>query len=537
MKRFAKPDGAPYGRMSNAQRLLVLALAAVAFALPVYAAVKLADMQASQAEARRARELAQIAVSQIENTGLQVAKVARVLHGQTTTPACSGADLDTMRRLDLESTLLQGVGRVDGDTLICSSFAGPRPYPLGPVDYVSATGALFRTGVTFLDPNLRYVIVQSGGIAGIIHPDLALSFIDPEPGQAIVAFAWSTRLPVLRRADQPADLDLRTLQPGTVDLGDRGVRAVVRSDRTDVGVAVTLPRRSNAVFQAAARQLVPAGAVIGLIIGALIVLAARDRTSLHGMIKEGIAKRQFTLHYQPIVEVATGRIIGVEALLRWNRASSYAIPPDVFVAVAEQRGLMPALTARVFELLEKDLPPLLAESPELYVAVNLTAEDMHGAEFADAVLGFCDRVGIAPGQFVVEATERTLIYPELAERSLGPLRTHGVRVAIDDFGTGYSSLAYLAQMKVDILKIDKLFIHALGTGSATSEVAHGVIAMARTLQLITVAEGIETADQEQIVRALGVDWGQGFHFSRPLEAKDLAPLLRPQARLSRTAAA
>jgi sensor c-di-GMP phosphodiesterase-like protein len=466
-----------------------------------------------------------------------VANVARTLKMMSGAKACGEEGLDTMRRLDLESTLLQGVGLVEGNTLVCSSFGGARPFQLGPVDYVSQHGALIRTEVPFLNPEPAYVIVQSGAAAGIVHPDLALSFVNREPGLVIVAFAWSTRLPVLRRGAVPADLELQTLEPGTAHLDGGSVRAVVRSARTDFGVVAILPRHANAAFNDALRQLVPAGVVIGLIIAALIVLAARDRTSLYGMIKTAIAKQHFSLRYQPIVELASGRIVAIEALLRWDRESGRGIPPDIFVPVAEERGLMPAVTARVFDLLEADLPALLDVAPDLKVAVNLTASDMHGETLADAILRFVERVGMAPEQLVIEATERTLVEPELAELSLGPLRSHGVRVAIDDFGTGYSSLAYLAEMKVDILKIDKLFIHALGTGSATSEVAHSVIAMARTMRLMTVAEGIETADQEQIVRALGVDWAQGFHFSQPLERPELAALLRQDAPGRKTVAA
>lgn len=520
--------------MSAGQRLAIAIGALIAFAVPVLTAFLLAQVQARQAEESRALEIARNAVVQVENSVDQLIAASRTINGLSAEEACGPAGLDIMRRIDLSSTLLQGVGWVEGEELRCSSFAGNTPYRIGPADYMSAGGAHIRGAVSIIHPESRYVVIQIGSAASILHPDLALSFIQDIPGVAVVAFSWSQRKPLLHRGSPPADVLDRELVVGATRSADGRTLAISRSNRIDVGTLVLLPPRYGVPWQPA-RQLVPAGILSGLIMATLFVLAARKRSSMRGMIASALSRGDFFLCYQPIVALATGKIVGVEALLRWKRPNGGEVSPDIFIPVAEQRGLMPALTECVFKLLERDLPSLLAVDPDLEVAINLAASDLHRADLIDRIGALTETAGIALSRIIIEATERSLLDPSMAGPSLASLRESGVRVAIDDFGTGYSSLAYLAVMQVDILKIDKLFIQALGTGSATSQVAQGVIEMARALDLVTIAEGVETAEQEHAVRALGVGQAQGYHYARPLALTQMADFLRARAGAARPA--
>lgn len=486
-------------------------------------------MQAREASARDALLLAQAAIDQIEQVGKQSFAATDAINALSPREACGPAGLDTMRRIDLASTLLQGVGWVEGNSLHCSSFAGDKPYPLGPPDYVSSTGAIMRASVRLLGRQ-SYVVAQANSAAVIIHPDLALTFENTVPGGAIVAFSWSNRLPVLRRGTVPADLLSKPLVPGVRKLPDGRTLAVVKGQRTDFGTVVLLPAARTPIWESnAVGLLLPLGIGAGLVIATLFVLAARDRASIQGMIRSALARKQFYLCYQPIVSLHAQRIVAVEALLRWRRHPGREITPDIFIQVAEQRGLMPALTERVLELLASDLPALRAASPGLEVAVNFAADDLHRSDLLATLEDLLAKTGMPADQLIVEATERSMLDPDVVGATFKALRNQGIRVAIDDFGTGYSSLAYLAVLEVDILKIDKLFIHALGTGSATSQVAESVIEMAGALNLTTIAEGIETAAQEAAVRALGIDRAQGFHFARPLSLARVTELLRGQA--------
>ena len=473
--------------------------------------------------------LAQTAVDQIERISEQSFAAATAINALSPRDACEPAGLDAMRRIDLGSTLLQGVGWVEGNTLRCSSFAGDRPYPLGPANYVSSSGSLMRSSVRLLGGQ-AFIVVQAKSAAVIVHPDLALAFENTVPGAAIVAFSWSHRLPVLQQGSVAPQLLERPVTPGVRRLPDGSTVAVVRSREADIGTLVLLPPSRTSLWPGrAASLLLPLGIAAGLIIASLFVLALRDRASIQGMIRSALVRRQFYLCYQPIVELGSGRIVAVEALIRWRRGPSRDIAPDIFIQVAETRGLMPALTARVLEILRDDVPVLRAAAPNLQVAVNFAADDLHRDDLPEQLADLLARTGLPADQLIVEATERSMLDPDMVGTTFKALRKRGVRIAIDDFGTGYSSLAYLALLEVDILKIDKLFIQALGTGSATSQVAQSVIEMARALNLTTIAEGIETAAQEEAVRALGVDRAQGFYLARPMPLDRVTEFIRTRA--------
>ena len=507
--------------LSLKQRSLLVAGVAFSFALPILAALYIAVLQAREGEGRYAQFLAQAAIEQIEQVSEQSFAAANAINAIAPGEACKPAGLDAMRRIDLESTLLQGVGVVAGNTLRCSSFGGNRPYELGPPDYVSASGSLIRSNVRLLGRQI-YVVVQAKSAAAIVHPDLALTFENTAPGAAIVVFSWSNRLPVLRRGNIPKHMLETRWGPGVRTLPNGRTLAVVRSQRTDIGALVLLPpSRGSLAGSEPVSLLLPLGIGAGLVMATLFLLAARDRASLKGLIRTALIRQQFYLDYQPIIALDTGRIVAVEALLRWRRRAGSEITPDIFIPVAEQRGLMPALTARVFEILLQDVPLLLAEAPNLEFAVNFTADDLQRSDLSAQLENLLSRAGLPAGQLIIEATERSMLDPAVVGVTFANLRKRGMRVAIDDFGTGYSSLAYLAVLEIDILKIDKLFIQALGTGSATSQVAESVIEMARALSLTTIAEGIETADQDAAVRALGIDRAQGFYFARPLSLAQL----------------
>jgi sensor c-di-GMP phosphodiesterase-like protein len=248
------------------------------------------------------------------------------------------------------------------------------------------------------------------------------------------------------------------------------------------------------------------------------------------MIRTALARRQFHLHYQPVVELASGRIIGAEALIRWDRGTAGEIPTDRFIDAAEEAGLVPLITAHVFELLAEDARSVLAISPDFRFSVNLSASDLHRPSILGEVTRLLDRCGLEPRNLVIEATERSLVDVDRARETMDRLREMGVRLAIDDFGTGYSSLAYLAQIEADFLKIDKLFVQALGTESATNQVAERIIEMGKDLNLEIVAEGIETKEQEALTQRLAVEFAQGYLYGQAMALDDLLVRLRTDRR-------
>jgi sensor c-di-GMP phosphodiesterase-like protein len=217
-----------------------------------------------------------------------------------------------------------------------------------------------------------------------------------------------------------------------------------------------------------------------------------------------------------MIELATGRCVGAEALARWTMEGGHPISPETFVPIAEDEGISSDLTKAVLTSALRDLRGLLLASPGLSVNINLSPEDLKTERFALDLEEGLAACGLPPRAVKLEVTERALINTDSVRSMIRRLRERGHEVALDDFGTGYSSLSHLSSLELDMLKIDKSFVDAIGTGAATSHVIVHVIEMARELGLRTVAEGVQTEEQRRWLIDHGVEYGQGWLFSAPL---------------------
>ena len=206
--------------------------------------------------------------------------------------------------------------------------------------------------------------------------------------------------------------------------------------------------------------------------------------------------------------------------MRWTRPDGSHVRPDLFIPLAEEHGLIDALTDQVIERVIDDMRELLVQDRSAHIAINLSAGDVSSGRALKVLAAKLAGTGIHPQQIWLEATERGFIDIQRARNTLAIARRTGHCVAIDDFGVGYSSLQYLQQLPLDALKIDKSFIDAIGTDSATSPVTSHIIDMAKTLGLFTVAEGIETPAQLAYLQARQVEFGQGWLFSRALPPEE-----------------
>jgi EAL domain-containing protein (putative c-di-GMP-specific phosphodiesterase class I) len=218
-------------------------------------------------------------------------------------------------------------------------------------------------------------------------------------------------------------------------------------------------------------------------------------------------------------------ITGFEALVRWQHPERGLVPPGEFIPVAEQSGLIVPLGAWVLEEACRAGVRLHRHGQAPSVAVNIAAAQLSMPDFVEEVFGVLDETGMRPERLVLEITESTLLddKPTIVD-ALVRLRTRGIRVAIDDFGTGYSSLAYLADLPVDVLKIDKAFVDHVACDGDDSLVK-AIIAMAKSLRLATVAEGVEEAAQAAWLREADCTQGQGYLWSRPVELAEAEALL------------
>jgi diguanylate cyclase (GGDEF)-like protein len=258
-----------------------------------------------------------------------------------------------------------------------------------------------------------------------------------------------------------------------------------------------------------------------------LTTAVNHRVDLELQLREALTRREFSLCYQPLVDSRSENVVGVEALLRWNRPGREPLSPADFVPVAEESGLMVALGEWVLRSACHQVKAWLDEGlPPLQLSVNLSGHQLREADFAAVVSEVLRETGLPPALLQIELTESGVIAQDAATVSqLRKLKDLGVSIAIDDFGTGYSALGYLRRFPVDVIKIDRSFVGGISDSPADADFVSAVIAMARRLKLIVVAEGVETVEQLCFLKENACDLAQGFYFSKPLPPEEFRLLL------------
>ena len=259
-------------------------------------------------------------------------------------------------------------------------------------------------------------------------------------------------------------------------------------------------------------------------------IAALERLDLEADLRRAVERKEFAVHYQPQMELASGGITGWEALVRWMHPERGPISPAAFLSVAEETGLIVKIGSQVFEQAcrqAKEWEELYPTEDPLKMSVNISARQLQRPEeLLEEISRVLNETGLAPSNLVLEITESMLMGE--AEHNvdlLKRLQDLGVGIAVDDFGTGYSNLAYLKSFPVDWLKVDKSFVDGLGDNPEDTAIVEAVISLARAMGMQTVAEGIESTGQAHLLRAMGCDMAQGYYFSEPLPAYEATSLL------------
>jgi diguanylate cyclase (GGDEF)-like protein/PAS domain S-box-containing protein len=254
---------------------------------------------------------------------------------------------------------------------------------------------------------------------------------------------------------------------------------------------------------------------------------ARDKVELLAALRDGIETGAFVLHYQPLVDMRTMGVVGAEALVRWTHPTRGLLSPAEFVGMAEETGWIVPIGAWVVEhacAAATQWPQVLGQ--KVKVAVNLSARQLNSVDLVGAVGAALSRCGLDPGDLILEITETAFIHDfEAAIWTLRRMGDLGVHLALDDFGTGYSSLAYLVQLPIDRVKIDRSMVAGLRTNPHSRAVVAGIVGMAEALGIEVIAEGVERPDQVEALRSLGCSLAQGYYFARPLPLRDIVALL------------
>jgi diguanylate cyclase (GGDEF)-like protein len=250
------------------------------------------------------------------------------------------------------------------------------------------------------------------------------------------------------------------------------------------------------------------------------------RLALAGALRSAIAEGEIILYFQPKADLRTGRIVGVEALARWQHPELGLIGPTEFVPIAEQTGLIGPLTSHVLDEALRQVREWADAGLDLDVAVNLSARSFLDAQLAVEIPRLLERRGVEATRLELEITESMLMLdPGRAKATLDRLSAIGLSLSVDDFGTGYSSLASLKRLPVDGIKIDKSFVMDMAHDASDAAIVHSTIGLAHNLGLRVVAEGVENQESWRVLRDQGCDLAQGFHVSRPLPGPELGRLI------------
>jgi len=368
----------------------------------------------------------------------------------------------------------------------------------------TADGILLKTGAT-----LKEVLGREGFVTRI-SGDEFVAIMDGLSDDEVERRAAE----ILDRLDKPIRLGDHVFVPG-LSIGIAGSK-----DGEDTGRLVQ--RADSALY--AAKQA--GGHRYAWYDSAMAAHAARRRT-LSIDLPTAIANGEIAVHYQTIHAADDGRVIGAEALARWNHPELGPISPLEFVSIAEETDKIKVLGEHVLRTAVR----AVLDWPDLFVAVNVSPMQLLDDNLAQEVLAVAAETGIAPNRLQLELTESVLVQDvEHAKRQIAALRAGGIRVALDDFGTGYSSLGYLRSIPFDKLKIDRSFVTGLNGSGTNAAIVQHIIHLARDLDMRVTAEGIETEEEEVLLRAAGCSSFQGHRFSKPAPAADVSNRLRVPVR-------
>lgn len=433
-------------------------------------------------------------------------------------PACSDQHIAQMRIVTINVPSIEEIGYFENDVIKCTSWGGTTgTISKSHVDYVTPEGIEVTLRIEpAVSHGDRMTSLHLGHHNALVAPS---RFVDIMLRDGMALALLNDQEQVISTQNQPdADIVVALATRASRGINDASLYSVVK----DGGLTAVVLEPRAAIREKLARELIvllPIGVFIASFIVGIIVWMSRKRLSPQAELEIAVRKREFVVHYQPIIDLKTHICVGAEALVRWRRPDGTLVRPDLFIPLAEETGLIEPITDQVVEAIIADIGSILVADRTLHIAVNLCAEDVKTGRILEFIEQRLKPAGIRKQQIWLEATERGFIDIDAARITLDRARKAGHSVAIDDFGTGYSSLQYLQGLPLDALKIDKSFVDTIGRNTATSTVTLHIIGMARELGLFSVAEGIETEEQAAYLREHGVDFGQGWLFSRPLPAE------------------
>lgn len=499
---------------------LVNGVLILAVMLPILLSIYLAHYKANQVFHAELDDFAARALVRTSRVIAQsTAAVEEINQGNDST--CSRAHVQAMRRVALNYRYIQEILFEKDGHIQCSSF---QEYSDG--EYIGDPDKVGREGFSAwytnnTDLGFRRTMIYIGKPPHIAAIDPG-SFIDviPYGGQTMnIAMIGlnsnqviASSLPILPNAWATQ------IKKGGRSYEYQGSAYFIRREE-NLGLAMITWAPLAPLRQGWYEQLLvwlPIGVGFSLAAGLFITRLLRRLQSPQARIADAIKNDEFSVEYQPIVALQTGECVGAEILLRWQMPDGSSLSPDVFIPLAEETGLITTITEQVIDKLFSEMGNWLHTHPGHHISLNLAPCDVRSNRVLTIIHPYLARYFIKPQQIAFEITERGFSDPKLTAPVIEQFRQAGHPIYIDDFGTGYSSLSYVQDLNVDVLKIDKSFVDALEYKKVTPY----IIEMAKMLSIAMVAEGIETAGQATWLRQQGVQFGQGWLYSRALPKEE-----------------
>jgi sensor c-di-GMP phosphodiesterase-like protein len=507
---------APQKRLLTASLLSLLGV--VIGALGGYLLARLAVIR--QAQIR----MEHFAVASTASLDDSVRESRSVLHqmNQSAYAYCSPEELDYFRSLIYQSHTLKDAGHLRNGRIDCSTTLGRAPsrQPLLRPDFVQADGArVYRNLPLLTIAGDVAVAAQVGDSYVVYNPFVPTLLKSPHTHYTLADTDVTTHSSGFLVGKEP-QINSSTLTHDTQARQGTTIFATRCSSVSTVCVAAytTVPE----VLASSKPMLIlltAMGGLAGCLLGLIGSLVYRRNKSMHHQLLRAIRHGALRVVYQPIVEIETGRILEAEALVRWTNDDNQSISPDVFIRVAEDGGFVGEITRLVVHQVLRDFAQTFNHRPGFRVNVNIAAADLADDAFLPMLGGALADANVRPESLGIEITESYTARQQVAKETILKLRARGHHVAIDDFGTGYSSLAYLHDLSVDAIKVDKAFTRAIGTDAVTVSILPQILSMADQLGLRVIIEGIEAQQQadyfmesRQTVRA------QGWLFGHPIPA-------------------
>jgi len=444
-------------------------------------------------------------------------------------PFCSPQEIAEMQTMTYRSPEIKEIGRTRDGVLECSAFLG-RLKPGWPEQQPSLAfgdGTRIYTNVPLMIADRTPgIIIETDGVSVVIGP-AAFDHWNRPGMRYMVDVVSRKKNQVLRIAGAKFDVDPAwILSQGTMRSPGPGPKEIYLSRCSSYSPICIVTAQSTAELMVGEKPLLLEYMALGGLAGFSLCLALGQfyvqRVGLAQQLRRAIRKDALTLVYQPVLNLPSRSCAGAEALVRWSDEDGVPVAADLFVRIAEDSGFIGELTALVVRRATAEVGEILRKDRALTLSINIAASDLEGDALFLLLEEHVERTGIFPRQIALELTERSTTDLAVLRYAVMRLHEHGYQVHIDDFGSGFSSLAYLHELAVDAIKIDRTFTRTIGTDAVTASILPQILALAESLQLEVIVEGVETEAQAQYLEHTGRHMqAQGWHFGKPVSARDL----------------